>query len=408
MFDPFPIIRISAVPQEPAAPEPAQDGWGREEEDVSPTHRHPRENGEPVSPSLWAPAFAGVTEIELPIPNPASRPRAGERQRERHGPVPAFAEESLSPLPGEKPAPTFAGGESLPPLPGAKPVPTFAGGAGEFTPDRRLLFCDRLAASGNVRLACKAARISPQTAYKARRRDAAFALAWDAALALARDHAEAVLADHALNGVDEPVFYHGEEVARRRRYDGRLLLAHLGRLDRLCDRPEVEDAAARFDELLAMLGGHPPDPGMMERAPGAEDSHVPGLATPREAWVDYRGRWTELDEEAALLEEGLGEEQAFELAAEAGEAAREEAEAEWDAHHAKACAFVDAMGEETQAGAGDSRAAENFSPEQCQPCHPLPEPACVRPAAASQRAARRPRDCSLARPGPSRAGERGR
>ncbi len=330
----------------------------------------------------------------------------------------------------------------------------------EFTPDRRLLFCDRLAASGNVRLACKVARISPQTAYKARRRDAVFALAWDAALALARDHAEAVLADHALNGVEEPVFYHGEEVARRRRYDGRLLLAHLGRLDRLCKRPEVEDAAGRFDELLAMLGGHPPDPGMMEPAAGAEEEgHVPGLAAPREAWVDYHSRWAELEEEVALLEEGLAQAEAFELAAEAGEAAREEAGAEWDAHHAEACAFVDAMGEERKGdvsatprhprengdlvsqrlwvpacagmtnegefepveappfssrvvskkgGAGASPSAENFPPEECHPCHPLPEGTGTRLAAAPQRAARRPRDCSLARPGPSRRAERGR
>ena len=78
---------------------------------------------------------------------------------------------------------------------------------------------------------------------------------------LARDHAEQVLADRALNGVEEKVFYHGEEVATRTRYDSRLLLAHLARLDakakelatcESCDVPLVGEGD--FDAAVAHLG----------------------------------------------------------------------------------------------------------------------------------------------------------
>ncbi|QPC97764.1 hypothetical protein [Qipengyuania soli] len=62
-----------------------------------------------------------------------------------------------------------------------------------------------------------------------------------------------MLADRALNGVEEAVFYHGEEVARRRRYDSRLLLAHLARLDRMAERPEVQAALALLDDQIEGL-----------------------------------------------------------------------------------------------------------------------------------------------------------
>jgi len=105
---------------------------------------------------------------------------------------------------------------------------------------------------GNVRLACRAAGISPQTAYRARRASRDFGACWDAALVLARDHVEEVLADRALNGVEEVVYYHGEEIGRRIRYDNRLLLAHLARLDKLAERME-ERGPVWFDDGLEAL-----------------------------------------------------------------------------------------------------------------------------------------------------------
>lgn len=122
-----------------------------------------------------------------------------------------------------------------------------------FSPRRQADFLASLALNGNVRLACRAAAVSAQTAYRARRASLAFARAWDAALLAARDHAEQVLADRAINGVEEAVFYHGEEVARRRRYDSRLLLAHLARLDKLAERAEIADALPLLDDQIEGL-----------------------------------------------------------------------------------------------------------------------------------------------------------
>ena len=122
-----------------------------------------------------------------------------------------------------------------------------------FSPRHQAAFLENLSTSGNVRLACRAARVSPQTAYRARRSSPALARAWDAALLAARHVAEEVLADRALNGVEEAVFYHGEEIATRRRYDSRLLLAHLARLDALAERAEVAAALPLLDDQIEGL-----------------------------------------------------------------------------------------------------------------------------------------------------------
>jgi hypothetical protein len=114
-------------------------------------------------------------------------------------------------------------------------------------------FVCTLAQWGNVRAAAQQVGVSRQHLYRMRRASAQFRELWDAALVIARPQVEEVLADRALNGVTESVFYHGEEVATRTRYDSRLLLAHLGRLDRLGATHAVHIAARDFDERLAHL-----------------------------------------------------------------------------------------------------------------------------------------------------------
>ncbi|NMW31719.1 hypothetical protein HKD42_06570 [Altererythrobacter sp. RZ02] len=119
-----------------------------------------------------------------------------------------------------------------------------------FKLERQARFLETLALSGNVRACCRAVGIGPNTAYRWRRASADFARLWDAAMVSARAHAEQVLADRALNGIEEPVFYHGEEIARRRRYSDRLLLAHLARLDAKADDPALAGIATDFDTAL--------------------------------------------------------------------------------------------------------------------------------------------------------------
>src|SRR6478735_9341630 len=101
-----------------------------------------------------------------------------------------------------------------------------------WSPERKTRFLDRLAQCGNVRAACAAVGMSREAAYVLRRRDTLFDRGWAAALVLAREIGVEVLADRAIEGIEEQVWYRGELMGTKRRYDGRLLLAHLARLDR--------------------------------------------------------------------------------------------------------------------------------------------------------------------------------
>ena len=128
-----------------------------------------------------------------------------------------------------------------------------------FSPERQAQFLSALSEVGSVRTACARVGVSAQTAYLHRRRSARFAAAWDGALVLARQVAEDVLAFRALEGVEEPVFYRGEQVGSRFKFDARLLLAHLARLDaHIAASPHALRRAARFDELLALVAGAEP------------------------------------------------------------------------------------------------------------------------------------------------------
>ena len=49
------------------------------------------------------------------------------------------------------------------------------------------------------------------------------------------------------------MFYHGEEIARRRRFSDRLLLAHLARLDALAERVDVEASLEVLDDQIEAL-----------------------------------------------------------------------------------------------------------------------------------------------------------
>ena len=124
-----------------------------------------------------------------------------------------------------------------------------------FTPARRAQFLHHLAEDGNVRKACAAVGISSQAAYLARRRDRVFRSGWAAALVVARECVAQVLATRAIEGTREAVFYRGEVIGQRVRYDTRLLLAHLARLDGRAEDSVAEAHAERFDEILALVAG---------------------------------------------------------------------------------------------------------------------------------------------------------
>lgn len=139
----------------------------------------------------------------------------------------------------------------------------------QFTRERQVVFLEALAVSGSVRSAARRAGVSHQTVYRAKRACMALRRCVDAALLCARDHAEEELRCRAVDGVEEEVLYHGEVVAVRRRYCSRLLLAHLGRLDKLAEREDVSALADGFDAALAAFAAGEELPGA--DLPGAHD-----------------------------------------------------------------------------------------------------------------------------------------
>ena len=119
-----------------------------------------------------------------------------------------------------------------------------------WTPERQAIFLEALAACGVVADACRQVSLSTQSAYAYRNRRAgrAFATAWDAVLVhRARGRLSDELLSRAMNGVSEPVYHRGEIAGERIRFDNRLSMAVLTRLDRL-----AEQAGDRDDLLRAV------------------------------------------------------------------------------------------------------------------------------------------------------------
>ena len=216
---------------------------------------------------------------------PRTRSAAALRQRgEGQGAPPEPCAEP-APAPAD---PTPAAAVSPDPAPAASPTPASFPALVEdlpgdetrapqtqFTLDLRIAFLEALAVSGSVRSAARRVKVSHQSVYRARRSSAAFGRAWDAAMVIARGQAEALLADYAMSGVEEEVWYHGEIVGTRRRVSDRLLLAHLGRLDRMRTDARIEALAEDFDGLLhRMRAGEPIDVDVGEGA-------MPAAAGPR-------------------------------------------------------------------------------------------------------------------------------
>ena len=174
-------------------------------------------------------------------------------------------------------APASAGARATPNLPAlisAIPGDHTRAPQTEFVRARQVVFLENLSVTGSARSAACAAGVSHQSAYRARRGQGHFRLAWDAALVAARAHAADTLACRAIDGIEEKVFYHGEEIATRTRYSDRLLLAHLARLDKHAadgaTRAFAEDwdaAMARFAAGEAVVAG-----------PSTESKEVPACA----------------------------------------------------------------------------------------------------------------------------------
>jgi len=125
----------------------------------------------------------------------------------------------------------------------ARPNPRADG----WTPSRIRIFLDTLAECGVVADAARAAGMSKQSAYAFRNsaRGRAFDTAWRAALLLARRRLADEVMSRALNGCVEVIMRDGEVWGERHRYDNRLTMAVLTRLDALADSMRQLDDGPR-------------------------------------------------------------------------------------------------------------------------------------------------------------------
>jgi hypothetical protein len=167
--------------------------------------------------------------------------------------------------------------EAAPPDGAASPAPRPPRHDG-FTLDRVRIFLDTLAATGVVADACRAAGVSRVAAYDLRKRTSgrAFSLAWDAALLLARPRVSDEVMSRSIHGVIDRVYRNGELVAERHRYDNRLTMAVLTRLDRQAEAMGEGAATARtiageWDQFLDIVesGGEGAEAFLCARTPGA-------------------------------------------------------------------------------------------------------------------------------------------
>ena len=128
-----------------------------------------------------------------------------------------------------------------------------------WTPFARRLFLQVLAETGRVSRACEYVGLSRTSAHNLRNRDSLFGAGWDAACLLARNPLADDIYEKGMDGVTDTITRNGEVVAERHRYDGRLSMAVLNRLDKRLDRAEERGSrhlalVRRWDEWLELVG----------------------------------------------------------------------------------------------------------------------------------------------------------
>ena len=161
-----------------------------------------------------------------------------------------------------------------------------------WTPQAQRAFLEALAYSGSVMRAAKEVSKSPRSAYDLRfRRDgAAFGLGWDAAILVSRYALSDMLMDRAVNGYEEVSSKQDDGTTMRGRFDNRLGMSLLGRLDRMADAQANKDSRSAqvhlvvqdFESFLDLIerGGKGSEAALFFEARG------PAPAEPRTAF-DY-------------------------------------------------------------------------------------------------------------------------
>ena len=177
-----------------------------------------------------------------------------------------------------------------------------------WTPFARKLFLQVLAETGRVTLACETCCLSKQSAYALRARDSIFAAGWDAACELARMPLADALYEQALDGLTDTITRDDGTTITRHRFDSRLSIAVLNRLDRRCDRAAEQGsrhlgAVRQWDQFTAAIGNDeqaeaaaildPPAPSGDEDVKQGQPSQLPEVPKKRERvwWDRESGEW---------------------------------------------------------------------------------------------------------------------
>jgi hypothetical protein len=170
----------------------------------------------------------------------------------------------------------IAPGEPLGPETASAPEPR----PGErWTAARMAQFLRMLSATHSVSAAARSVGMSRQSAYRLRSRlkGGAFDLAWDVAFHHSYDNLAHAALERALNGVEMPIYFQGEQVGSYRRYDERLTVALLALSTQRGNVPvlgrHAVDAgrhAGRFEALLAEVAA-----GVGEDEPVADPGPTP-------------------------------------------------------------------------------------------------------------------------------------
>jgi hypothetical protein len=128
-----------------------------------------------------------------------------------------------------------------------------------WTPFLRKLFLQVIADTGRLTLACEYTGLTRQSAYALATRDPLFAAGWDAAAMFARRPVNDTMTEQALEGITETITRADGVVVTRHRFDTRLSIAVLSRLDKRCDRAEERGdkhlaVMRNWDEWLDLIG----------------------------------------------------------------------------------------------------------------------------------------------------------
>lgn len=121
-----------------------------------------------------------------------------------------------------------------------------------WTPACQRAFLEELACTGSVLRASKHVQKSPRSAYdlKFRRDGAAFRLGWDAAILVSRDVINDMLMDRAVNGYEEITVKNDDGSVMRGKFDNRLGMNLLGRLDRIAETQALRSSRNAQVQLI--------------------------------------------------------------------------------------------------------------------------------------------------------------